>query len=134
MVPTAVSKRRPLVIRKNNFVLTKRDESSADSNPRENSGAAPGSTSNASAISRVLINPLGQGQQAQKNNLNMTLHSNNSGNRALNNTQKIGRTGQGHGINSNDSLGSEASLSQNRNHLGKSIAAVNASIKKAQYL
>ena len=60
----------------------------------------------------------------------MTVVSNTSGNRALNNTQKIGMPGH-HGINSNyDS--SDASLSQTRNQLGKTLAAVNASIKKAQ--
>ena len=43
--------------------------------------------------------------------LNTTLHSNNSGNRALNNTQKIGLAGQTHGVNSNESIGSDVSLS-----------------------
>jgi hypothetical protein len=49
----------------------------------------------------------------------MTVNSNNSGNRALNNTQKIGRAGAAaQGVNSNESLGSEASLSQTRLQLG----------------
>ena len=70
-----------------------------------------------SGIQRILIQPLGATQvQPNSNKLNMTLHSNTSGNRALNNTQKIGRAGQGgHGLNSNDSMGSDASLSQTRN-------------------
>ena len=131
----SLGKRRPLVIRKNNFVLTKGGESSNGSGDRGEPGAQGSSSMNAAAtgIQRVLIQPLGAAQiQPNTNKLNMTLHSNNSGNRALNNTQKIGRAGQGgHGLNSTDSMGSEASLSQTRNQLSKTLAAVNASIKKA---
>ena len=116
-----VCKRRPLVIRKNNFVLTKRDDGSQDSG----SGAPPGSATN--ALSKVRIH---HPQQSTANKFNMTLHSNNSGNRALNNTQKIGRPGAG--LNSNESIGSEVSLSQTRQKLGQTLAAVNASIKKEQ--
>lgn len=127
-MPTVANKRRPLVIRKNNFVLTKQNDSSSfDSNSN-----APGSTTNANSMTRVQMNPLSTGSQPSGNSkLNVTLHSNNSGNRALNNTQKIGLPG--HGLNSNDSLGSEASLSQTRINLGKSLAAVNASFSKAQH-
>ena len=109
-----LGKRRPLVIRKNNFVLTKGGESSNGSGDRGDSGhnAVP-NINVATGIQRVLVQPLGAPQiQPNSNKLNMTLHSNNSGNRALNNTQKIGRTGQGgHGLNSNESMGSDASLS-----------------------
>ena len=124
------SKRRPLVIRKNNFVLTKQN----DSTSLESGSNAPGSTTNAHSVTRVQMNPLSVGASSDLHKLNLTLHSNTSGNRALNNTQKIGLAGQGntnHGINSNESLGSEVSLSQTRNQLSKTLAAVNASIKKA---
>lgn len=108
----SLGKRRPLVIRKNNFVLTKCGESSNGSGDR---GEAGSSSINAtqSGIQRVLIQPLGAVTiQPNTNRLNMTLHSNNSGNRALNNTQKIGKAGQGgHGMNSNESMGSDASIS-----------------------
>ena len=99
-----MGKRRPLVIRKNNFVLTKGGGDSTDS--KEASAAATGihmgsigTTMNASGITRVVIQPLpgvgGSGNQvgSNKSKLNQTLHSNGSGNRALNNTQKIGRAG-----------------------------------------
>ena len=83
-------------------------------------------------IARVLVQSLPPGSAAPQaaNKLNTTLHSNNSGNRALNNTQKIGRAGHGHGVASNETLGSDASLSQTR-QLGQTLAAINQSIKHA---
>lgn len=121
-VPSVANKRRPLVIRKNNFVLTKQNDSSSfDSNSN-----APGSATNANSMTRVQTNPLTVVNQ-QSNKLNLTHSSNHSGHRALNNTQKIGLPG--HGINSNDSLGSDASLSQPRAQQGVSV---NTSILKAQ--
>ena len=90
------SKRRPLVIRKNNFVLTKQNESTSV----DSSGHAPNSNSNVPGhtITRVHVTPLVKATTtaaaagvtaAASNNtkkLSMTLHSNTSGNRALNNT------------------------------------------------
>jgi len=85
-------------------VLTKQGTNTNDSGGSLDSGnihnvhgnnqtaVAPGSTTNASShVQRILVNPLNSGAGKQK--LNVTLHSNNSGNRALNNTQKIGRAG-----------------------------------------
>lgn len=116
------------MIRKNNFVLTKGGESSNDSKEAGANGVisvAPiGSTVNASGITRIVIQPLGgegtasglKAGSVNKSKLNQTLHSNGSGNRALNNTQKIGRAGQGgKGVKSNESLNSDVSLSQTRN-------------------
>jgi len=99
MVPSVANKRRPLVIRKNNFVLTKQGAGANDSasgsldsgnihnvHGNNQTAVAPGSTTNASStVQRILINPLSSGA-AGKQKLNVTLHSNNSGNRALNNT------------------------------------------------
>ena len=129
VIPAAVAQRRPLVIRKNNFVLTKGGESSNDSNLRDHVGVASNAASSAVAtggaappettpgIARVLVQSLPSDSAAPQaaKKLNTTLHSNNSGNRALNNTQKIGRAGHGHGVASNETLGSDASLSQTRN-------------------
>ena len=60
------------------------------------------------------------------------MNSNKSGNRALNNTQKIGKRGAGEGLGvaSNES-GSDASLSQPRGvqGLGQTLAKINASIR-----
>ena len=64
MIP-AVGKRRPLVIRKNNFVLTtaKRDEQSSNDSSnvvRESSfaGGGPLSTSNTIGINRIMVDSL----------------------------------------------------------------------------
>lgn len=119
------------MIRKNNFVLTKGGESSVESSH----SPAANTVNSHGPQTRVQIPSMGNQASnviAQKAKLNLTMHSNTSGNRALNNTQKILRTAAHAGAASNGSLASDNSLSQTRQNivgpsLGSSLVKVSAS-------